>query len=99
MAEVICSQVIDELTEMMNMNKEQVEKTVHESKCDELSAMFNMMMDNKRKDKGRSSIINHRMQKPCTCQRFILKNQVLSSIQTLALIRVSTFNIETFLFI
>lgn len=64
MAEVICSQVIDELTEMMNMNKEQVEKTVHESKCDELSAMFNMMMDNKRKDKGRSSIINHRMQKP-----------------------------------
>uniref|UniRef100_K1QGS6 Protein kinase kin1 n=1 Tax=Magallana gigas TaxID=29159 RepID=K1QGS6_MAGGI len=46
------SQVIDELTEMMNMNKEQVEKTVHESKCDELSAMFNMMMDNKRKDKG-----------------------------------------------
>lgn len=49
---------------MMNMNKEQVEKTVHESKCDELSAMFNMMMDNKRKDKGRSSIINHRMQKP-----------------------------------
>lgn len=61
---MICSQVIDELTEMMNMNKEQVEKTVHESKCDELSAMFNMMMDNKRKDKGRSSIINHRMQKP-----------------------------------
>lgn len=56
MAEVICSQVIDELTEMMNMNKEQVEKTVHESKCDELSAMFNMMMDNKRKDKGRSCI-------------------------------------------
>lgn len=97
MTEVICSQVIDELTEMMNMNKEQVEKTVHESKCDELSAMFNMMMDNKRKDKGRSSIINHRMQKPR--QRFILKNQVLSSIQTLALIRVSTFNIETFLFI
>jgi hypothetical protein len=48
----ICSQVIDELTEMMNMNKEQVEKTVHESKCDELSAMFNMMMDNKRKEKG-----------------------------------------------
>lgn len=96
MAEVICSQVIDELTEMMNMNKEQVEKTVHESKCDELSAMFNMMMDNKRKDKGRSSIINHRMQKPR--QRFILKNQVLSSIQTLALIRVSTLNIETFLF-
>ncbi|XP_048760565.2 hormonally up-regulated neu tumor-associated kinase homolog isoform X1 [Ostrea edulis] len=46
------SQVIDELTEMMNMNKEQVEKTVHESKCDELSAMFNMMMDNKRKEKG-----------------------------------------------
>lgn len=93
MAEVICSQVIDELTEMMNMNKEQVEKTVHESKCDELSAMFNMMMDNKRKDKGRSSIINHRMQKPH------VKGSFLSSIQTLALIRVSTFNIETFLFI
>ena len=51
----ICSQVIDELTEMMNMNKEQVEKTVHESKCDELSAMFNMMMDNKRKEKGKAS--------------------------------------------
>lgn len=96
MAEVICSQVIDELTEMMNMNKEQVEKTVHESKCDELSAMFNMMMDNKRKDKGRSSIISSDAK--TTCQRFILKNQVLSSIQTLALIRVSTFNIETFLF-
>lgn len=60
MAEVICSQVIDELTEMMNMNKEQVEKTVHESKCDELSAMFNMMMDNKRKDKGRSSCIHYK---------------------------------------
>lgn len=43
---------MDELTEMMNMNKEQVEKKVHESKCDELSAMFNMMMDNKRKEKG-----------------------------------------------
>ncbi|XP_061168064.1 uncharacterized protein LOC133177003 isoform X3 [Saccostrea echinata] len=46
------SQVINELSEMMEMNKEQVEKTVHESKCDELSAMFNMMMDNKRKEKG-----------------------------------------------
>lgn len=61
MVEVICLQVIDELIEMMNMNKEQVEKIVYESKCDEFFVMFNMMMDNKRKDKGRLFIINYWM--------------------------------------
>lgn len=34
------------------MKKEEVETTVHESKCDQISAMFNMMMDCKREEKG-----------------------------------------------
>lgn len=45
-------QVIDELSEIMKLSRDKVAETVHESKCDELSAMFNMMMDSKRNEKG-----------------------------------------------
>jgi len=38
---------------MLQMNREQVETTVHENKCDDLSAMFNMIMDSKREEKGK----------------------------------------------
>ncbi|XP_063396452.1 uncharacterized protein LOC134681014 isoform X2 [Mytilus trossulus] len=46
------SQVIEELSSLLQMKKEEVETTVHESKCDQISAMFNMMMDCKREEKG-----------------------------------------------
>ncbi|XP_069126803.1 serine/threonine-protein kinase par-1-like isoform X2 [Argopecten irradians] len=46
------AKVMDELSDMLSMKKDQVEKTVHECKCDDLSAMFNMIMDNKRSEKG-----------------------------------------------
>ncbi|XP_021356238.1 uncharacterized protein LOC110452193 [Mizuhopecten yessoensis] len=45
-------EVMDELSDMLSMKKDQVEKTVHECKCDDLSAMFNMIMDTKRCEKG-----------------------------------------------
>ena len=38
---------------MLQINREQVETTVHENKCDDLSAMFNMIMDSKREEKGK----------------------------------------------
>ena len=37
---------------LLQIPKEQIEKTVHETKCDDLSAMFNMMLDTKRYEKG-----------------------------------------------
>ena len=43
---------------MLQMNREQVETTVHENKCDDLSAMFNMIMDSKREEKGKMLIIS-----------------------------------------
>lgn len=48
--------MIEELSSLMQMKKEEVEETVHESKCDQLSAMFNMMMDSKREEKGTTSL-------------------------------------------
>lgn len=48
---IIC-QVIEELAEMLAVNKEVVEKGVQECKCDEMSAMFNMILDSKRVEKG-----------------------------------------------
>lgn len=44
--------MIEELSSLLQMKKEEVETTVHESKCDQISAMFNMMMDCKREEKG-----------------------------------------------
>ncbi|XP_053394610.1 uncharacterized protein LOC123525741 isoform X2 [Mercenaria mercenaria] len=46
------SQVIDELAALLETPREQVEDTVHENKCDDYSAMFNMLLDIKRMDKG-----------------------------------------------
>lgn len=37
---------------MMSLKRKEVEETVKENKADELSAMFNMLCDEKRKNKG-----------------------------------------------
>ncbi|KAL5021447.1 hypothetical protein ScPMuIL_000602 [Solemya velum] len=46
------TQVTQELSSLLSMNQAQVEKTVKECKSDDLSAMFNMMLDSKRQEKG-----------------------------------------------
>ncbi|WAR23171.1 KIN1-like protein [Mya arenaria] len=46
------SQAMDELAELLETPREQLEETVHESKCDDFSAMFNMLLDTKRVEKG-----------------------------------------------
>ncbi|XP_071116699.1 serine/threonine-protein kinase MARK1-like isoform X4 [Haliotis cracherodii] len=45
-------EVIDELCSTLNVKREQVEKTVHESRSDEMSAMFNMLLHRKRVAQG-----------------------------------------------
>ena len=44
--------MIEELAALLQTPKDKIETTVHESKCDDLSAMFNMMLDSRRFDKG-----------------------------------------------
>jgi len=46
--------VINDLSTLLETPKEQVEQQVHESKCDDYSAMFNMLLDTKRVEKGKS---------------------------------------------
>ena len=41
-----------ELSEKLELKKEQVEQKVGENKSDEMSAMFNMMLDTKRREQG-----------------------------------------------
>lgn len=41
-----------ELSQKLELKKEQVEQKVGESKSDEMSAMFNMMLDAKRREQG-----------------------------------------------
>ena len=41
-----------ELAELMDLKKGVVNETVKETRADELSAMFNMMMDQKKKELG-----------------------------------------------
>ncbi|CAD5111872.1 DgyrCDS1136 [Dimorphilus gyrociliatus] len=45
-------QTIAELSIMMGLKRKEVAETVKESKADELSAMFNMILDRKRRDQG-----------------------------------------------
>ena len=45
-----------ELSEKLELKKEQVEQKVGESKSDEISAMYNMMLDTKRREQGLSSV-------------------------------------------
>ncbi|XP_060555823.1 uncharacterized protein LOC132716543 isoform X3 [Ruditapes philippinarum] len=45
-------QVIDELAALLETPREHLEDTVQENKCDDYSAMFNMLLDTKRMDKG-----------------------------------------------
>ena len=45
--------MIEELATLLETPKEKIENVVHESKCDDLSAMFNMLLDCKRQDKGK----------------------------------------------
>ena len=48
-------QVIEELAALLQTPKDKIETTVHESKCDDLSAMFNMMLHSKRFDRGKNA--------------------------------------------
>ncbi|CAH1775907.1 unnamed protein product [Owenia fusiformis] len=48
----IRSQVIEEMSKLLDMEREKVERTVHEYKSDEVSAMYNMMLDEKKRDLG-----------------------------------------------
>ncbi|KAL8597846.1 hypothetical protein ACOMHN_061379 [Nucella lapillus] len=45
-------QTVAELSKKLELKKEQVEQTVGETKSDEVSAMYNMMLDAKRKEQG-----------------------------------------------
>jgi len=45
-------QTISELAIMMEMKKAKLAETVKEHRADELSAMFNLMMDQKRLQRG-----------------------------------------------
>lgn len=45
-------QTLDELSELLSMERSELEQTVHDNRCDEISAMFNMIMDKKRVAKG-----------------------------------------------
>jgi hypothetical protein len=49
---VLTLQTIKELSEKLAMKKEQVEQKVSEGKNDEMSAMYNMMIDVKRREQG-----------------------------------------------
>jgi len=49
---VYMSQTICELATLMDMKKLKVAETVKEHRADELSAMFNLMMDRKRAQRG-----------------------------------------------
>lgn len=46
------NQTLDELSELLSMERSELEQTVHDNRCDEISAMFNMIMDKKRVAKG-----------------------------------------------
>lgn len=45
-------QIIGALSIMMDMKRGVLNETVKENRADELSAMYNMMMDNKKKQLG-----------------------------------------------
>jgi hypothetical protein len=45
-------QIVSALAIMMDMKKGVVNETVKENRADELSAMFNMMMDNRKRIMG-----------------------------------------------
>ena len=45
-------QIVGELSETLSMEKEHVEKTAKEYRSDELSAMYNMKMDEWKKQQG-----------------------------------------------
>lgn len=47
-------QTVHELSSKLEVKKEIVEQKVGESKSDEISAMYNMMLDVKRRQQGRS---------------------------------------------
>ena len=51
-ADVSIFQVIGALSIMMDMKRGVLNETVKENRADELSAMYNMMMDNKKKQSG-----------------------------------------------
>lgn len=46
------AQVITELATLVDMSREEVERCVHEYSSNELSAMFNMLLEARRKEKG-----------------------------------------------
>jgi hypothetical protein len=51
--------VIDELAALLETPREHLEDTVQENKCDDYSAMFNMLLDTKRMDKGKTNVTEH----------------------------------------
>jgi len=50
---VIVVQIVGALAIMMDMKKGVVNETVKENRADELSAMFNMMIDNRKRIMGK----------------------------------------------
>jgi len=50
---VLCLQIVSALAIMMDMKKGVVNETVKENRADELSAMFNMMIDNRKRIMGK----------------------------------------------
>lgn len=46
-------QTMLELSEKLELKKDQVEQRVGENKSDEMSAMYNMLLDTKRRDQGK----------------------------------------------
>ena len=50
---IIVVQIVGALAIMMDMKKGVVNETVKENRADELSAMFNMMIDNRKRIMGK----------------------------------------------
>lgn len=59
---VLRKNVIEELSRLLDTEVSKVEKTVHEYRSDELSAMYNMMIEARRKEKGTYDV-DHTMKK------------------------------------
>jgi predicted regulator of amino acid metabolism with ACT domain len=45
-------QIVDELATLLGLDRKHVDKTVHEYRSDELSAMYNMLMDERKRVQG-----------------------------------------------
>ncbi|XP_013398566.1 serine/threonine-protein kinase MARK2 isoform X2 [Lingula anatina] len=71
------TQVIEEVSGLMDLDPKEVEKKVHEYRSDELSAMFNMMVEAQKKEQGFYDL-DHTVKKTPKYQEQIMKHTLRS---------------------